>query len=76
MNFKVIDEDGKLIECDVIGVFNMKEKDFIVYTTDGEEICASLFKMDGDYNMIISPITEESDWDIVDKFLEGSNELY
>lgn len=70
MYFKVVDDNGNIIKCDVIGVFNDKNRNFIVYTNDNEEVYASLYELDKDNNMTLLEIEKEEDWDLVDKFLE------
>lgn len=74
MSFNVINENGIKVDCDVIGMFVHDNKNFIIYTdnmVDNEkEVFASLYKLDGN-NMILLPITSDSDWDLVDKYLEG-----
>ena len=70
MNFIVIDNNGQKVSCDVIGVFKHNDKDFIVYSDNTKEVYASLYKMDGD-NVVLLPITDENDWNIVDKYLEN-----
>ena len=75
MNFKVLDEYGKVVLCNVLGTFSHDDKNFIVYT-DGtkinnkEEVYASLYTMDKDNNLKLLPIFEEKDWDLVDEFLK------
>lgn len=75
MNFNVINENGVKVDCDVIGMFVHNDKNFIIYTDNNiidneKEVFASLYKLDGN-NMILLPITSDSDWDLVDKYLEG-----
>lgn len=75
MNFDVINEHGDKIHCDVIGMFSHDDKNFIIYTdneiVDNEkEVLASLYRLEGN-NVILLPITEDRDWDLVDNYLEG-----
>ena len=75
MNFSVIDRQGNKIHCDIIGMFVHDDKNFIIYTdsqqNDNEkEVYASLYKISGN-DMVLIPIVEESDWDLVDRYLEG-----
>lgn len=75
MNFSVIDSQGNKIYCDIIGMFVHDDKNFIIYTdsqqNDNEkEVYASLYKISGN-DMVLIPIVEESDWDLVDRYLEG-----
>ena len=74
MDFNVINENGDKVTCDVIGMFVHNSKNFIIYTdnemVDNEkEVYASLYRLDGN-NMVLLPITEESVWDLVDKYLQ------
>lgn len=75
MSFNVINENGIKVDCDVIGMFVHDNKNFIIYTDNNmvdneKEVFASLYKLDGN-SMILLPITSDSDWDLVDKYLEG-----
>jgi len=73
MNFSILNDEGKIINCNVIGIFKHEDKDFVVYTdesTDNEEIFASLYKLDDDDNIKLLPITDDKDWDLVDNYLE------
>lgn len=75
MNFEILDKLGKKIECNVIGTFESNNKNFILYTDGTEvkeekEVYASLYKLNDDNSMILLPITDENDWDLVDKYLE------
>ena len=75
MNFNVIDSEGNKVQCDIIGMFVHDNKNFIIYTdsqqSDSEkEVYASLYKI-SDNNMLLIPIVQESDWDLVDRYLEG-----
>lgn len=75
MNFNVINENGIKVDCDIIGMFVHDGKNFIIYTDNNmvdneKEVFASLYKLEGN-NMILLPIINDSDWDLVDKYLEG-----
>jgi len=74
MNFNVIDELGNVVDCDIIGMFSREDKKFIIYTDntvidDEKEVLASLYKIE-DNKMILLPIVNDADWDLVDKYLE------
>lgn len=71
MGFSVI-IDGKNVECNVIGVFNCDNKNFVIYTESDsvDEIYASFYELDENNNMILLPIEDSQDWDLVDKYLE------
>ena len=73
MNFTIVDENGKKVFCDVIGVFQHNNKNFIVYTDNeldngSKEVYASLYKLK-ENRVVLLPITLESDWDLVDEYL-------
>lgn len=75
MYFYIVDSNGDNIKCDVIGMFNYEDKNFIIYTDylssdDEKEIYASLYCMDNG-NIRIKDIIDENDWNLVDKYLEG-----
>ena len=75
MNFEILDKTGKKIECNVVGTFESNNKSFILYTDGTEvneekEVYASLYKLNYDNSMILLPITDDNDWDLVDKYLE------
>ena len=74
MEFNVFDEKGNKVTCDVIGMFVHDNKNFIIYTDNNaldseKDVYASLYKLEGN-NIVLLPITNESDWDLVDKYLE------
>ena len=54
---------------DLLFMFNDNNKDFIVYKDINDEILASFYEKDGD-KIIVKPIMEDSDYDIVDKRIE------
>jgi len=75
MKFNIYDNKGNLVECEVIGMFKENNKNFIIYTdgtmVDGEkEVYASLYELNEENNITLLPITNESDWDLVDTYLE------
>ena len=73
MKFNVLDKNGKNIECNVIGTFNNDNKHYIIYEENDnkEELYASLYELNENNNIILLPIIEESDWDLVDRYLEN-----
>ena len=74
MSFNIINENGVKIKCDIIGMFEYGNKKFVVYTDSEDmeiekEVYASLYELDKDENMILKPILNDKDWDLVDNFL-------
>lgn len=71
-----ITENGKEIVCYIISLFENKEtgKKYVIYTdgTNDEngmpEILTSTYEIK-DGNMELGPITEDSEWDMIDEFL-------
>jgi len=79
LNFKVIDENGKEIECEVLFTFESEEtgKNYIVYTdntTDesgNTKVYASIYNP-GEENLVLTAIETEKEWKIIETIL---NEL-
>lgn len=79
MRFKVIDENGKEIECEVLFTFDSDEtnKSYIVYTdetTDEEgntKVYASTYTPNSE-NLNLQPIETDKEWKIIETIL---NEL-
>jgi len=79
MNFTVIDDNGKEIECEVLFTFESEEtnKNYIVYTdntTDEEgntKVYASIYTP-GEEDLKLTAIESEKEWKIVETIL---NEL-
>jgi len=71
MSFNAIDEYGNNIKCNVVGMFKSDDKNFVIYTKelDEEKIYASLYELNNE-ELTLIPITLDTDWDIVDKYLE------
>ena len=76
MNFNILDGYGNKVECSIIGTFVKEDKKFVIYT-DGtvdhndnkKEVYASLYEIEED-NLILLPINDEKDWDLVDEYLD------
>jgi len=76
MTFKITDENGKDIECEVLFTFESEEtkKNYIVYTdnTIDEEgntkVYASIYNPN-DEKSILYPIETEKEWKIIDTIL-------
>ena len=89
MTFKVMNDEGKEIECEVLFTFESDEthKNYIVYTdnTIDEEgntkVYASIYNPDQDETKLL-PIETEKEWKIIETILDelqnetmkGSNE--
>lgn len=79
--FKVMDDKGKEVECEVLFTFDSEEtkKSYIVYTdntTDDEgnvRVYASTYEP-GKENTTLSPIESEREWKIVETVLESIKE--
>ena len=77
MTFKVINDEGKEIECEVLFTFESDEtkKNYIVYTdnTIDEEgntkVYASIYNPDQDETKLL-PIETEKEWKIIETILE------
>ena len=83
MTFKVMNEEGKEVECEVLFTFESEEtkKNYIVYTdntTDDDgntKVYASIYNPN-DEKSILYPIESEKGWKIVETILsELQNEV-
>lgn len=76
MTFKVFDDNGKEIECEVLFTFESDEthKNYIVYTDNtldeegNTKVYASIYTP-GQEETKLEPIEEEAEWDIIEKIL-------
>ena len=73
--FKVYDQNNKAINCEIIFTFQKNLKNFIVYRDDEGDILASYYTPVGE-KAIISPINDETDFDLVDKEIEKRMSYY
>ena len=81
MTFKVCDDNGKEIECEVLFTFESEEtkKNYMVYTdnTKDEEgnikVYAAIYEPDKDETKL-EPITSDHEWAIIEKILEELQE--
>ena len=77
MTFKVMNEEGKEVECEVLFTFESEEtnKNYIVYTdnTNDEDgntkVYASIYNP-SDEKSILYPIETEKEWKIIETILE------
>ena len=81
MTFKVISDEGKEVECEVLFTFESEEtkKNYIVYTdntTDEEgnvRVYASTFDPNSE-NTELKPIETDREWKIVETILDSIQE--
>ena len=81
MTFKVIDDKGKEIECEVLFTFESDEtkKNYIVYTdntTDEEgntKVYASIYNPN-DEEVALTPIETDKEWKIIETILSELQE--
>lgn len=79
MTFKVTDDQGKELDCEVLFTFESDEtgKNYIVYTDNtiddqgNTKVYASIYTPDQE-NLNLEPITTEKEWKIIETIL---NEL-
>jgi len=79
--FKVLNEEGKEVECEVLFTFESEEtnKNYIVYTdntTDNDgnvKVYASIYDPQNDSSELI-PIETEREWKIIETILESIKE--
>lgn len=64
--FKVYDIYNNCINCEALFTFSRNNKNFIVYLDDSEDILASFYEII-DNKMVLTPITNDDDFDIVDE---------
>lgn len=77
MTFKVMNDEGKEVECEVLFTFESEEtkKNYIVYTdntTDDEgntKVYASIYNPDEEETRLL-PIETEKEWKIIETILE------
>ena len=62
-------KDNKKLECEVLFTFDSNNKQFIVYMDEEENILSSFYEIK-DNKLVLTPITSDLDYDIVDKYLE------
>ena len=66
---EIYDKNNKKLECEILFTFEDNNKQFIVYMDNEEDILSSYYEINDD-KLIITPITSDLDYDIVDKYLE------
>ncbi|MBE6160087.1 MAG: DUF1292 domain-containing protein [Lactobacillales bacterium] len=81
MTFKVFDDNGKEIECEVLFTFESEEtkKNYMVYTDNTKDeqgnikVYAAIYEPDKDETKL-EPITSDYEWKIIEKILEELQE--
>ena len=66
---EVYDINNQKIKCELLFTFEKDNKKFLVYKDKQDDILASYYKKEDD-KLIITPITDDADYDIVDIELE------
>lgn len=66
---EVYDINFQKIKCEPLFTFEKNDKNFIVYKDNEEDILASYYRKEGN-KLVIMPITEDEDYDLVDIELE------
>lgn len=77
MTFKVLDDDGKEVECEVLFTFESDEtkKNYIVYTDNtldeegNTKVYASIYNPNEEETKLL-PIESEKEWKIIETILE------
>ena len=77
MTFKVINDEGKEIECEVLFTFESDEtkKNYIVYTDNtldeegNTKVYASIYNPDQDETKLL-PIETDKEWKIIEEILK------
>lgn len=77
MTFKVINDEGKEVECEVLFTFESDEtkKNYIVYTDNSideegnTKVYASIYNPEQDETKLL-PIETEKEWKIIETILE------
>jgi len=66
---ELYDNNNQKKQYEVLFTFNHENKSFIVYKDEEDDILASYYKKEND-KIFIAPITDDKDYDIVDKNIE------
>ena len=71
IHFNHINNLGKLEDCYIVDSFNKDDKNFVIYKCENSsDLYADLYEIIDDKIKII-PITDKTDYDIVDRYLES-----
>ena len=79
--FRVLDENGKQIECEPLFTFESEEtkKQYVVYTDNTQDengnvrVFASIYKMNDNGGELL-PIKTEKEWKVIETILETIQE--
>lgn len=71
--FNVFDKSGRVYKCKFLFNFSQDDKNYIVYLDNEEEILASFYEMEGD-RVVIFPIYDDKDFDIIDREIARRSE--
>jgi len=79
--FKIIDKEGKEIECEVLFTFESEEtkKNYIVYTDNTKDsegnikVYASIYDPEAD-NTELLPVETDREWKVIETILESIQE--
>lgn len=64
-------ENDKMVKFKIIKFFKYKDKNYIIYTEEGnDELFASTYIIKNN-ELILDEIKTEEEWDYIDKVLEG-----
>lgn len=77
MTFKIFDDEGKEVECEVLFTFESNEtgKNYMVYTDNSEDdegntkVYASIYNPE-DKEPKLEPITTDKEWEIIETILK------
>ena len=77
MTFKIFDDEGKEVECEVLFTFESNEtgKNYMVYTDNTEDedgntkVYASIYNPE-DKEPKLEPITTDKEWEIIETILK------
>lgn len=66
---EIYNNNNEKVKCELLFTFEKNNKRFVIYQDEEDEILASYYIIKND-KMIIMPITDDKDYDIVDIELE------
>ena len=71
ITFTQMDAQGNVIKYSIVDRFTKNNKNYIIYKEEGkDELYTDLYEISDD-KLIIIPIKDQSDYDIVDRYLES-----
>lgn len=70
-------DDGTSMTCDVIGIFEIEDKEYIALgEPDGENILFYVYEQNGEEMQLLNIETEEEYQEVVDTFMELFGEFF